>query len=154
MIVPITTLSRLTARALSEALSLGREVVAVTVVFDDDPTSASVARRWKEWDPGVPLQVLHTEYASVVEPIVAFIDEQRGARDEQIVVLIPVVIPDRLRYRLLHNHLEVALSAALRTRSDVIVARVPMSVDSDDEPPAADDGAADDPATPGRRTPS
>ncbi len=26
---------------------------------------------WEDWDPGVPLRVLHTEYASVVEPIVA-----------------------------------------------------------------------------------
>ena len=43
VIVPINTVSRLTERALSEALSLGRDVVAVTVAFDDAPRSDSVA---------------------------------------------------------------------------------------------------------------
>jgi hypothetical protein len=31
---------------------------------------------WRSrWDPGVPLRVLRTEYASVVDPIVSYIDE-------------------------------------------------------------------------------
>jgi hypothetical protein len=41
-------------------------------------------------------------------------------------VLIPVAVPDRLRYRFLHNHFDVVLSRALRDRSDSITARVPM----------------------------
>jgi len=41
-------------------------------------------------------------------------------------VLIPVVLPDRLRYSFLHNHLDLVLTSALRTRADVVVARVPM----------------------------
>jgi amino acid transporter len=139
VIVPVTTISLLTARALSEALSLCREVLAVTVVFTDpdaplgDESDAdTLQRRWEQWQPRVPLRVLHTEYASVVDPIVALIDEERASRDEQIVVLIPVVVPTRLRYRLLHNHVEVLLSRALRSRTDLIVARVPISVDVDE----------------------
>ncbi len=129
----MTTISRLTSRALAEALSLGHAVVAVTVMFSDgDQAHADELRRqWEAWHPGVPLRVLRTEYASVVRPIVEFIDAERATRDEQIVVLIPVVVPTRLRYRVLHNHVEVLLSAALRTRTDVIVARVPMSLDPD-----------------------
>ena len=72
------------------------------------------------------MRILRTEFTSVVEPIVAFIDEARAQSDQQIVVLIPVVIPDRLRYRLLHNQIDLVLSAALRTRTDVVVARVAM----------------------------
>ena len=147
VIVPVTTISRLT-RALAEALSLGHEVVAVTVMFSDgDHAHADELRRqWDTWHPGVPLRVLHTEYTSVVRPIVEFIDAEHATRDEQIVVLIPVVVPTRLRYRVLHNHVEVLLSAALRTRTDVIVARVPMSLDPDaphpplDTTPSAGDG--------------
>jgi hypothetical protein len=76
----------------------------------------------------VPLRVLRTEYASIAGPIVAFIDRLRRQRDERIIVLIPVVLPDRLRYRFLHNHLDTVLTRALRDRPDVIVARVPMRV--------------------------
>jgi amino acid transporter len=130
VIVPVTQRSRLTEHAISEALSLGQEVIAVTVVFDSGDQGAHDARglqrEWAEWDPGVPLRVLTTEFASVVDPIVTFIDGLEKAHDQQIVVLIPVVLPTRLRYRFLHNQIDRVLSAALHTRADVVVARVTM----------------------------
>ena len=148
MIVPITSVSRLTVHAISEALSLSREVMAVTVVLDDGGESEDRARTleqdWATWDPGVPLQVLHTDYASVVEPIISFIDELRAHDDRQIVVLIPVVIPDRMRYRLLHNQIDLVLSAALRTRPDVVVARVQLPLgDLASQPGVTEHGSAE-----------
>jgi len=72
-------------------------VIAVTVVLEDADGSTGRGReleqQWARWNPGVPLQVLHTEYASVAEPLVAFIDRLREHHDKQIVVLIPVVLP-------------------------------------------------------------
>jgi amino acid transporter len=130
VIVPVTNVSRLTCHAVSEALSLGQEVIAVSVVIDQGDegrnSEQSLEQEWSQWDTGVPLRILHTEYSSVVAPIVAFIDEQRGRSDQQIVVLIPVVIPDRFRYRILHNQIDRVLSAALRARTDLVVARVSM----------------------------
>jgi amino acid transporter len=144
VIVPVTQCSRLTELAISEALSLGQEVIAVTVVFDTGDEGAHDARRlqeeWAAWDPGVPLRVLETEFASVVDPIVTFIDDIEKAHDQQIVVLIPVVLPTRLRYRFLHNQIDRVLSAALQTRTDVVVARVAMPLavkPTDPEPDAA-----------------
>ena len=107
-------------------------MLAVTVVHvgaAQEPRQASeLQQRWARWDPGVPLRVLRTEYASIAGPIVAFVDRLRKQRDERIIVLIPVILPDRLRYRFLHNHLDTVLTRALRDRPDVIVARVPMRV--------------------------
>ncbi len=37
----------------------------------------ALEQEWIRWGPGVPLRVLRTEYASVVRPIVAFIDDLR-----------------------------------------------------------------------------
>ncbi|MGA3352860.1 MAG: APC family permease [Acidimicrobiales bacterium] len=128
VIVPITAVSRLTVHALSEALSFSKDVIAVTVVLNDEGESEDRARtlqqQWASWNPGVELRVLRTDFASVVEPIISFIDEFRTKDERQIVVLIPVVIPNRVRYRLLHNQIDLVLSAALRTRPDVVVARV------------------------------
>jgi amino acid transporter len=129
VIVPVINVSRLTRHAICEALSLGQEVVAVSVVIDqgdDGGDGAALEHAWEQWDPGVPLEILHTEYASVVRPIVAFIDEARRRSDQQIVVLIPVVVPTRVRYRLLHNQIDRLLSRALRDRTDLVVARVAM----------------------------
>ncbi len=134
VIVPVNRVSRLTEHALCEAESLGQEVVAVTVVLrggDDASRDVDRLRRhWRRWDPGVPLKVLHTDYASVVQPIVAYIDEVRTEHPEyQIVVLIPVIRPDKWRYRLLHNQIDLVLSSALRSREDVVVARVSVPLE-------------------------
>ncbi len=67
-----------------------------------------------------------TEYASVAGPVLAFTGRLREQRAEQIVVLIPVATPDRLRYRFLHDHLDLMLAAALRSRADIVTARVPV----------------------------
>jgi amino acid transporter len=134
VIVPVNRISRLTEHALCEAESLGQEVIAVTVVLqgaDQGAHDADTLRdQWRNWDPGVPLHVLYNEYASVVQPIVGYIDEIRADHpDDQIVVLIPVIRPDKLRYRILHNQLDLVLSSALRGREDVVVARVSVPLE-------------------------
>jgi amino acid transporter len=134
VIVPVTEVSSLSSYAISEALSLGQDVVAVRVVLDESDPGDKQARRiedeWHRWNPGVPLEVLRTEYSSVVNPIVTYIDELCLREDQQLVVLIPTLIPSRLRYRFLHNQLDLVLSAALRTHPEVIVARVTMPLET------------------------
>ncbi len=153
VVVPVTVVSRLTRFALSEAVSLGEEVLAVTVVFDGEGPGLpphDVEADWAEWNTGIPLRVLHTQYASIVQPILRLVDELRAQRDRQVVVLIPVVIPDRFRYRLLHNQVDLALATELRRRPDVVVARVPLPLHQnheDSHPESARGDPAHDPAT-------
>jgi hypothetical protein len=131
VVVPVSFVSRLTEHVLSEAISLSDDVIAVTVVLDgvlQGLPPGDVERQWRSWNPGVELRVLHTDYSSVVDPIIGFVDELRAEDDRQVVVLIPVVIPDRLRYRLLHNQIDLALASELHRRPDVVVARVPMPI--------------------------
>jgi amino acid transporter len=148
VIVPVNRISRLTAHALTEAKSIGQEVLAVTVVLqagdEGSQWAESLQHQWRKWDPGVPLHVLHNEYSSVVQPIVEFIDEVREHHpDDQIVVLIPVIRPDTLRHRLLHNQIDLVLSNALRTRTDVVVARVTTSLEPEHKPEPEQSGRAD-----------
>lgn len=134
MIVPVTSVSRLTRHALSEALSLSGEVMAVTVEFEGEPTNppkSDIERQWHEWNPGVPLRILKTDYASIVQPILRLVDELLEEDDRQLVVLIPVVIPERMRYRVLHNQVDLKLSSELRHRPGLVVARVSMPIRPD-----------------------
>jgi amino acid transporter len=131
VIVPINRVSRLTEHALAEAISLGQEAIAVTVVMHTDEEAAryvdSLQHQWRKWGPGVPLKVLHTDYASIVQPILAFIDTIRHDHpNDQVVVLIPVIRPDKWRYRVLHDQIDIVLSRALRSREDIVVARVTL----------------------------
>jgi amino acid transporter len=154
VIVPVTAVSRLTEHALDEALSLGQEVIAVYVLLGSDDEAeqeeCELEREWAQWDPGVPLKVLRTDYSSVVEPLVAFIDGERQRHRDQIVVLIPVVVPDRLRYRILHNQIDLVLSQALKSRTDLVVARAKMPLDVHPRQPSGktSDREPDAPAKP------
>ncbi len=144
VIVPVNRVSRLTEHALCEAVSLGQEVIAVTVVMHSDEEAVryidSLQHQWRKWDPGVPLKVLHTDYASIVQPIVAFIDTIRHDHPhDQVVVLIPVIRPDKLRYRILHDQIDLVLSRALRSRDDIVVARVALPMVEHDHPPPVHD---------------
>jgi amino acid transporter len=133
VIVPVSNISELTRFAICEALSLSANVIAVTVAIeqaDGEPGySDELQREWLQWNPGPTLQILRTEFSSIVDPIVAFIDQARAKGDRQIVVLIPIVVPSLWRYRLLHNQLDLVLSAALRKHADVVVARVQMPLE-------------------------
>ena len=134
VIVPIVALSTLTGHAIGEAMSISEDVVAIHVALEyseaAEPQLDELQRQWADWHPGVPLHILRTEYASVVAPITEYIRELCHTRDEQVVVLIPVAIPTKLRYSLLHNHLDLVLSNALKSQPDVVVARVGMRFDA------------------------
>ncbi|MDR0342961.1 MAG: hypothetical protein LBI49_07520, partial [Nocardiopsaceae bacterium] len=130
VVVPVAGISRLAQRAISEALSISAHVIAVTVLTSeasqDTARERELQEQWNRWNPGPPLVVLHTEYASIAEPILAFLDRLREQHTEQIVVLIPVAVPDRLRYTFLHDHLDLVLTTALHRRPEIVTARVPV----------------------------
>lgn len=131
VVVPITGLSRLSAMAVSDALSFGHEVVAVRVVFaDDEEESHRLEDEWAQWNPGVRLVLLHTDFHSVVQPILGFVrDVTSGSEGRRVMVLIPVVVPRRWRHRLLHNQLNLALSSSLARERNVVVARSTMWIE-------------------------
>jgi amino acid transporter len=155
VIVPIAYVNALAEHAMGDALSMGDEVIAVTVVpkGDEDGSGARMRERWEEWNPGMPLLVLETEFASVTQPILELIDNLSATRDEQIIVLIPDILPAKPRYALLHNHIDFVLSNALRHRDDIVVARCRMSIaelegdEASNEPDGAKASANSDEAT-------
>jgi amino acid transporter len=76
VIVPVASLSRLTAAGISTALSIGDEVIAVTVYFTDPEEEAadvSFRHRWEQWNPNVPLITLRSSHRSIAKPIVKYL---------------------------------------------------------------------------------
>ncbi len=131
VVVPVNGVTRLTSFVMSEALSLGDDVIALAVTFSDEvEREAELERSWAEWDPGVRLVTLRSQYHSVARPILRFINafEHREHGYDHIVVLIPVIQPDRWYQRVFHNQLDLVLSSALRDRPELAVARLPVSV--------------------------
>jgi hypothetical protein len=153
VIVPVREVSLLTATAISDALSFGDEVVAVTVEFVEEGSGASTAdelrQRWEEWAPGVRLVTLRSQYHSVVRPLLRFILTVDRGRHERVMVLIPDVVPRSPWGQLLHDQLGLMLAAALRQRTDVLVCLLPyhpLAAPAPAPQPSAPSGAPE-PAT-------
>lgn len=132
VIVPVRGLSKVTVAALSDALSLGDEVVAVHVQFEGDPPSP-LPEQWGQWDPGVRLVTLNSQFHSVVRPLLRFIRSMENRNDERVVVLIPDVTPAHWWQQPLHNQTPLMLAAGLRARAHVIVSLMPYRPDEEAE---------------------
>ncbi len=129
VVVPVGGMSRLTKEAISAALSLGDEVVAVTVCYaepEEERVRASFREQWEEWHPNVPLITLHTPHRSLAPPIVKYLRTlEQEERYERLVVLIPEVQPASPWQWVLHNQRGVVLDRAIRQGTeDVVICRL------------------------------
>jgi hypothetical protein len=125
VVVTVSTVSRMTESALSAALSLGDDVVAVSVQFDAD-RAAALRQDWNRWAPGVRLEILHPPTRSIATPMLMYLGSPEITSRDQVLVLIPEVEPRKWVHRVLHNQRDVILAEVLRRHSDVTVARLPF----------------------------
>jgi len=127
VIVPIGAVSLLAERALQAAMRLGGELVPVAVDIDPAETQR-LTEQWKQWDPGVDLQVLPSPNRTVVPPVLALVRSQLQ-QGRHVTVLLGQVEPTHRRYRILHNQRGLILAAALRLRTDAVVATLVVRMD-------------------------
>jgi amino acid transporter len=128
VIVPVSSLSRLTSEALTAAASLGDEVRAVTVCYPDPEDRAqmhALERAWAEWDPGVPLVRLSCERRALGRPIAAYVRQVSVSEPAtRVTVLIPEMEPERLWQRLLQNQRGAVVAHAVRRETDAVICRL------------------------------
>ncbi|HEY2506067.1 MAG TPA: APC family permease [Streptosporangiaceae bacterium] len=134
VVVPVGTMSRLVREGISAALSLGDEVVAVTVCYEDSESQAAAKHlraQWEQWNPGVPLLTLHTAQRSLGPPVVDYLRElEKTFSQDQLVVLIPEVQAAQPWQRLLHNQRGFVLEQAIQHGTkDVVVCRLRYRLD-------------------------
>ncbi len=127
VIVPVVTMSEVTARALQAALRMRGEIVAVAAAIDQESITR-LSAQWKQWDPGIPLTVLPCPHRSLVATLVGYVRKQTAAGHE-VTVLLAQVEPRRWWHRPLHNPRGPVLAAALRARTDAVVANLAVRVD-------------------------
>jgi amino acid transporter len=129
VIVPVVQMSRLTAEAVSTALSIGDDVVAVTVCYaepDDEQADVHFRDQWEAWHPNVPLVTLRSMHRSLAPPIVKYLRKIEDADDhDQVLVLIPEVQPDHWWQGVLFNQRGSVLQRAIeRDTANVVICRL------------------------------
>jgi hypothetical protein len=126
VLVPTSTVSLLTQRALSAALSLGDSVIAIAVAGDEHE-SEQIKRDWERWRCAVPLEVLIDPHRSLVRGVLQRVDSINTS-EQLVTVLIPEIVPRKRRHEILHNQRGEILEAVLKRRSDVVVATLPFHI--------------------------
>ena len=129
VVVPVASISRLTAAGISTALSIGDDVTAVKVAFtdpEDEAADEEFRRRWEEWHSNVPLVTLRSAHRSITQPIVKYLARiEAEERYHQLVVLIPEVQPPRFWDYLLFNQRGAILERAIRRgTANVVLCRL------------------------------
>jgi hypothetical protein len=132
VVVPTSTVNLLTEHALSAALSMGETVVALAVAGDEQERAA-ITREWDQWDPGVPLEVVIDEHRSLIRTVLRYIESVEERDKLTLTVLIPEIQPDLRVHEIMHNQRGRLLEAALRGRTDVVIATLPFHVHEDRE---------------------
>ncbi|MCX5207131.1 APC family permease [Streptomyces sp. NBC_00237] len=128
VLVPVSSLTRLTGEALSAAVSLGDEVRAVTVCHPDPEDRAqteALERDWALWNPGVPLIRLTSERRTLGRPIAAYANKLAESEPgTRITVLVPEAEPAHLWQRLLQNQRGAVVAHAVRRDTDAVICRL------------------------------
>ncbi|WP_424887590.1 APC family permease [Streptomyces sp. XH2] len=140
VVVPVSSLSRLTSKALTAAVSLGDEVIAVTAVQPDAEgarAAETLRRDWELWNPGVDLVELPAPTRALGRPIVAYVHELTDRHpDNRVTVLIPEVEPARIWQRLLQNQRGAVVAHAVRRDTDAVICRLRFRIGAEPARPA------------------
>jgi amino acid transporter len=129
VVVPVGGMSRLTAEAVSTALSIGDEITAVTVCYgdpEDEQADVSFRDQWEAWHPNVPLVTLRTPHRSLAPPVVKYLRRiEAEDRHDRLLVLIPEVQPAHRWQWILHNQRGGVLQRAIqRGTVNVVICRL------------------------------
>ena len=138
IVVPIDRWSRVAKQALTFALTMSPEIVAVHV--DCGEEANFLRQQWSEYVE-IPvsemgktppkLEILRSPYRLIIGPIVNYVLELEGQNPcRQIAVLIPELVERRWYYHLLHNPRAAVLKALLYFKGSqrIVVVNVPWYV--------------------------
>jgi len=126
VLVPISGVHRAVVQALQYARIISPDVRAVYVDVDAAATAA-VRREWETWGQGVPLVVLTSEFRSVMEPLLEYIEQVDAERpDDFVTIVLPEFVPARWWHHLLHNQRALLIKGALLFKPNTVVTSVPF----------------------------
>mgnify|MGYP001332159287 CR=1 FL=1 len=125
VIVLVSGVTRVTAKAVSYAQSIGDYVIAMHVSFDSNPEKEhKTAEQFKREFPDVRFVDIHSSYRSIAQPTLRFCDviaKRAEDRNYSTTVLVPQFVPRHRWEQILHNQTSLRLRAILNTRQNIII---------------------------------
>ena len=137
VVVLVSRVDRRVLKALNYAKSLRPNHLAAVCVAQEDGDREKIQAQWDEFNLDVPLEIIHSPYRDLVEPVEKFLLEldARWANDTITVVIPEFVLGKGIAGKwifenVLHNQSALALKLALLYRPNTVVTSVPYHVDA------------------------
>jgi amino acid transporter len=142
VVVPLDRWSKIAQRALTFALTISTDVIAVHIASDE--RRVYLKEEWHDFveapvtELGLiapKLVIINSPYRFVIAPIVDYVtDLSRKNPDRQIAVLIPEVVEQHWYYHWLHNQRAAALKTFLYFKGNpqLLVINMPLYVQEED----------------------
>ena len=125
VIVPIAGVHRGVLMALNYARTLSTDVTAVYVETDPAATE-KIQAKWERWGDGVRLVVLKSDYRSIMDPLLNYLDRIDACQgDDVVTVVMPQFLARRWWHNILHNQTALLIRLALLFRRGMVVTDVP-----------------------------
>ncbi|MEU7629352.1 APC family permease [Nocardia sp. NPDC049220] len=125
IVVPVSEVSELSREALSAAMSIGDDIVAVHVCLPG-ASARAFTRTWEAWHPEVRLVLLENSDSTVGGPVARYLRENFPNRRK--VVVVAEVDPPAGWHRVLPSHRSDELERELRRSSDTVVCHLRVQV--------------------------
>jgi hypothetical protein len=113
--------------ALTYATSLTPDrLIALSVATEEDD-SERIQQEWRRHGIEIPLEVVHSPYRDLTQPVLRYLDELDAAHDNDIItVIVPEFVLEKWWEHLLHNQSALVLKARLLFRRNTVVISVPF----------------------------
>jgi amino acid transporter len=126
VVIPISGVQQAVVNAIKYAKALSDDVTAVYVYIDPVATK-KVKEKWDAGCMGVNLQILHSPYRSVIEPLMDYIESIQGRYPDGIItVVLPEFVPSKWWHHLLHNQTALFIKGILLFKKGVVSTSVPF----------------------------
>ena len=115
IVIPVSGVHRGMVDAVNFAQSISDNVTAVFIDTDPGPDEEELLRRWNAWFPDVNFVVVPSPYRSLVEPLLAYLDQTDLEHHDgrHAILVLPELIPASSWHDALHNQSADEIKKAL-----------------------------------------
>jgi amino acid transporter len=110
--------------AIAYARTISSDCRAIHIT-DDPKSTDEMKRQWDKFGGQIPLVILESPYRSLVDPLLAYIDEAVSEEPGHILtVVVPQAVAKHWWQTILHNNAATPIKLALASRKNVVVTNV------------------------------
>ena len=124
IVIPVSGVHRAVLKAIAYAKVISTDVRAV-YIGSDPAASEALRRKWQQYVPDVPLDIINSPYRIVISEFTKSLDRIQEQEQTVISVVIPEFVPMHWWEFMLHRQTALMLKATLLFRKGIPVISIP-----------------------------